>query len=452
MGILSGLFRSRDKPTDSTAGSAWRFYFGNSSSNKLVSERSAMQVAAVYACVRVLAEAVAQLPLHLYRYTGEGSKEKAADHPLYFLLHDEPNPEMSSFVFRETLMTHILLWGNAYAQIIRNGKGEMVALYPLMPNRMRVDRDEHGRLYYEYTLSDDDAPQIKKTILKPSEVLHIPGLGYDGLVGYSPIAVAKNAVGLTIATEEYGAKFFANGATPGGILEYPGTVKDPDKVREAWNKGFGGSGNSNKVAVLEEGMKYTPISINPDEAQFLDTRKFQIDEIARIFRVPPHLIGDLEHSTFSNIEQQSLEFVTYSLQPWLVRWEQGIHRVLLNENERKDYFVKFNVDGLLRGDYQSRMNGYATARQNGWMSANDIRELENLDRIPEKDGGDLYLINGNMTKLADAGIFAADAGKENSDEEVLEMEDPDGDQSGDGSSGSGENTLPERNHRGRKLV
>lgn len=452
MGILSGLFRSRDKPTDSTAGSAWRFYFGNSSSNKLVSERSAMQVAAVYACVRVLAEAVAQLPLHLYRYTGEGSKEKAADHPLYFLLHDEPNPEMSSFVFRETLMTHILLWGNAYAQIIRNGKGEVVALYPLMPNRMRVDRDEHGRLYYEYTLSDDDAPQVKKTILKPSEVLHIPGLGYDGLVGYSPIAVAKNAVGLTIATEEYGAKFFANGATPGGILEYPGTVKDPDKVREAWNKGFGGSGNSNKIAVLEEGMKYTPISINPDEAQFLDTRKFQIDEIARIFRVPPHLIGDLEHSTFSNIEQQSLEFVTYSLQPWLVRWEQGIHRVLLNENEQKDYFVKFNVDGLLRGDYQSRMNGYATARQNGWMSANDIRELENLDRIPEKDGGDLYLINGNMTKLADAGIFAADAGKENSDEEVLELEDPDGDGSGDGSSGSGEDSLPERNHRGRKLV
>ncbi|MCD8075154.1 MAG: phage portal protein [Lachnospiraceae bacterium] len=453
MGILSGLFRSRDKPSDSTAGSAWRFYFGNSSSNKLVSERSAMQVAAVYACVRVLAEAVAQLPLHLYRYTGEGSKEKAADHPLYFLLHDEPNPEMSSFVFRETLMTHILLWGNAYAQIIRNGKGEVVALYPLMPNRMRVDRDEHGRLYYEYTLSDDDAPQIKKTILKPSEVLHIPGLGYDGLVGYSPIAVAKNAVGLTIATEEYGAKFFANGATPGGILEYPGTVKDPDKVREAWNKGFGGSGNSNKVAVLEEGMKYTPISINPDEAQFLDTRKFQIDEIARIFRVPPHLIGDLEHSTFSNIEQQSLEFVTYSLQPWLVRWEQDIHRVLLNENERRDYFVKFNVDGLLRGDYQSRMNGYATARQNGWMSANDIRELENLDRIPEKDGGDLYLINGNMTKLADAGIFVAEAGKENEDdEEVLELEDPDGDGSGSGSSGSGEDAVSERNHRGRKLV
>lgn len=445
MGIFSGLFKARDKPKDSTAGSAWRFYFGNSSSNKIVTERSSMQVAAVYACVRVLAEGVAQLPLHLYRYTGEGSKEKAIDHPLYSLLHDAPNPEMSSFVFRETLMTHLLLWGNAYAQIIRNGKGEVVALYPLMPNRMNVDRDEHQNLYYEYTVSADDAPKVKKETLKPSEVLHIPGLGFDGLVGYSPIAVAKNAIGMTIACEEYGAKFFANGATPGGILEHPGVIKDPEAVRDAWNKGFSGD-SAHKVAVLEEGMKYTPISISPDEAQFLDTRKFQIDEIARIFRIPPHLIGDMEHSTFSNIEQQSLEFVTYTLQPWLVRWEQGIHRALLSENERKNYFAKFNVDGLLRGDYQSRMNGYATARQNGWMSANDIRELENLDRIPAEEGGDLYLINGNMTKLADAGIFAADAGKENEDdEEVLELEDPDGDEddSGEG-AGDGADT---GNHR-----
>ncbi|MCC8044194.1 MAG: phage portal protein [Clostridiales bacterium] len=457
MSILSGIFKSRDKPKDTTAGSAWVFRFGNSSADKLVSERSSLQVAAVYACVRVLAEAVAQLPLHLYEYKDAGNKEKALDHPLYSILHDEPNPEMTSFIFRETMMTHLLLWGNAYAQIIRNGRGEVVALYPLMANRMKVDRDSDGRLYYEYTLSYDEAPQVKKAILKPSEVLHIPGLGFDGLVGYSPIAVAKNAIGLSIATEEYGAKFFANGATPGGILEYPGVVKDPDAVREAWSKGFGGSGNSNKVAVLEEGMKYTPISINPDEAQFLDTRKFQISEIARIFRVPPHLIGDLEHSTFSNIEQQSLEFVTYSLQPWLVRWEQGINRALLTSEEKKTYFVKFNVDGLLRGDYASRMSGYATARQNGWMSANDIRELENLDRIPAEDGGDLYLINGNMTKLVDAGIFAnsstsSNTGKEgNSDEEVLELENPEGDKP-DGRTDRGTGAVPERDDRGRKLV
>ena len=201
-------------------------------------------------------------------------------------------------------------------------------------------------------------------------------------------------------------------------------------------------------------MKYTPISISPEQAQFLETRKFQIDEIARIFRVPPHMVGDLEKSSFSNIEQQSLEFVKYTLEPWIVRWEQSINRVLLTESEKAAYFVKFNVDGLLRGDYQSRMNGYATARQNGWMSANDIRELENLDRIPAEQGGDLYLINGNMTKLEDAGIFAADGGgkEEESDEEVLEVEEPDSSESGDTGADTGEDAVPKRHHRRGKLV
>ena len=417
--ILSGFFRSRDKPTDSTTGSTYRFLFGGTTSGKAVTERSAMQMTAVYSCVRILSEAIAGLPIHLYRSDDDGSKEKATDHPLYFILHDEPNPEMTSFVFRETLMTHLLLWGNAYAQIIRNGKGEVVALYPLMPNRMTVDRDEDGHLYYEYQTSQEEAHTMNgsRVRLSPYDVLHIPGLGFDGLVGYSPIAMAKNSIGMAIACEEYGAKFFANGATPGGILEHPGVVKDPDRVRDSWNAAFGGSSNSNKVAVLEEGMKYTPISISPEQAQFLETRKFQIDEIARIFRIPPHMIGDLEKSSFSNIEQQSLEFVKYTLDPWVCRWEQSMQRVLLTQDEKKEYFFKFNVDGLLRGDYQSRMNGYATGRQNGWMSANDIRELENLDRIPSEDGGDLYLINGNMTKLADAGIFAAAApAKEEPDE------------------------------------
>lgn len=426
MSILSGLFKSRDKPKDSTSGSMYRFFFGGTTSGKAVTERSAMQMTAVYSCVRILSEAVAGLPLHLYRYTEEGSKEKAVDHPLYTILHDEPNPEMTSFVFRETLMTHLLLWGNAYAQIIRNGKGEVIALYPLMPNKMTVDRDQSGQLYYEYQTSQEEAHTMKGSLvrLSPRDVLHIPGLGFDGLVGYSPIAMAKNAIGLAIATEEYGSKFFANGATPGGILEHPGVVKDPERVRQSWNSAFGGSSNSNKVAVLEEGMKYTPISISPEQAQFLETRKFQIDEIARIFRIPPHMIGDLEKSSFSNIEQQSLEFVKYTLDPWVCRWEQSMQRALLRPEEKKDYFFKFNVDGLLRGDYQSRMNGYAVGRQNGWMSANDIRELENLDRIPEEEGGDLYLINGNMTKLKDAGIFAASAQSQKTEEEDEQTDEP----------------------------
>lgn len=431
MGIFSGLFHSRDKPINSLNGSGYRFFLGGSTAGKAVTEQSAMQMTAVYACVRILSEAIAGLPLHLYRYNDNSGKEKALNHPLYLLLHDEPNPEMSSFVFRETLMTHLLLWGNAYAQVIRNGKGEVMALYPLMPGRMTVDRDSSGQLYYSYQKSNSDAPTMPggMVILKPSDVLHVPGLGFDGLVGYSPIAMAKNAIGLAIATEEYGAKFFANGATPGGILEYPGTVKDPDRVRDSWNRGFSGSQNAGKVAILEEGMKYTPISIAPEQAQFLETRKFQINEIARIFRVPPHMVGDLEKSSFSNIEQQSLEFVKYTLDPWVVRWEQSIQRTLLTAEEKSQYFVKFNLEGLLRGDYQSRMNGYATARQNGWMSANDIRELENLDRIPAEAGGDRILVNGNMLPLEMAGAFAniSQSGKEEnkpdeSQDKVLEVE------------------------------
>ena len=231
MSIFTSLFRSRDKPQNSTVGSNYSFFMGGTTSGKVVTERSAMQMTAVYSCVRILAEAVAGLPLHLYRYTEDGGKTKAIYHPLYRLLHDEPNPEMSSFVFRETLMTHLLLWGNAYSQIIRNGKNEIIALYPLMPNKMTVERDSSGQLYYSYYRGSDEAYRERDNIviLRPTDVLHIPGLGFDGLVGYSPIAMAKNAIGMAIACEEYGAKFFANGAAPGGVLEHPGTIAE-----ESW--------------------------------------------------------------------------------------------------------------------------------------------------------------------------------------------------------------------------
>ena len=397
--FISRLFPSRASPKNSFWSSPYSFFFGTSSSGKSVNEKTALQTTAVYACVRILAETIASLPLHTYRYS-PGGKEKAQEHPLYHLLHSEPNPEMTSFVFRETLMGHLLLWGNAYAQIIRDGRGRVLGLYPLLPSKMLVSRTDQGILFYQY---EKDG---RIYFLPDTDVLHIPGLGFDGLVGYSPVAMAKNAIGMAIATEEYGAKFFANGASPGGVLEHPGVVKDPGKIRESWNAVYQGSGNAHRVAVLEEGMKFQPIGIPPEQAQFLETRKYQLNEIARIFRIPPHMIGDLEKSSFSNIEQQSLEFVMYTLDPWVIRWEQAISRALFSDSEKRQYFVKFNVDGLLRGDYQSRMNGYAVGRQNGWLSANDIRELENLNRIPPELGGDLYLVNGNMTKLADAGIFA----------------------------------------------
>lgn len=419
MGIKSlfGFGQARDKPVDKAADAGYSFLFGRTTSGKPVNERTAMQTTAVYACVRILAEAVASLPLHVYEYQDDGGKKLVHDHPLYYLLHDEPNPEMTSFVFRETLMSHLLIWGNAYAQIIRDGAGRVLGLYPLLPDKMEVQRDDKGNIYYVYSRNSDENPTFKEygnIKLKAEDVLHIPGLGFDGLIGYSPIAMAKNAVGMTLACEEYGASFFANGANPGGVLEHPGVLKDPSKVRESWNSVYRGVNNAHKIAVLEEGMKYQQIGIPPEEAQFLETRKFQINEIARLYRIPPHMVGDLDKSSFSNIEQQSLEFVKYTLDPWVIRWEQSLQRSLLLPGEKGKYFIKLNVDGLLRGDYQSRMNGYAVGRQNGWFSANDIREMENMNQIPDEEGGNLYLINGAMTKLADAGAFAkTDTGQQN---------------------------------------
>lgn len=361
---ILGIRGARDKPKDSYGGSAYSFFFGRSASGKNVNERAAMQTTAVYSCVRILAETVASLPVHLYRYTETG-KERVYDHSLYRMLNDEPNPEITSFVFRETL-SHLLIWGNAYAQIIRDGNGRGLALYPLLPDKMEADRDENGQLYYIYTRNSDENPNFEeygRVYLRQQDVLHIPGLGFDGLVGYSPIAMAKNAVGMTLACEEYGASFFENGANPGGVLEHPGVLKDPAKVRESWHSVYGGSKNAGKVAVLEEGMKYQQIGIPPEEAQFLE------------------------------------------LDPWVIRWEQSLQRALLLPQEKNEYFLKLNVDGLLRGDYQSRMTGYSIGRQNGWLSTNDIREMENMNLVPVEEGGDLYLINGNMTKLKDAAGF-----------------------------------------------
>ena len=413
MSIFKGLFRSRDKPQNAnnseTYGllSRWNFLSGTAS-GKTVTERTAMQTSAVYACVRVLSESLAGLPLQIYERTEDGGKTLKTSHPLYNLLHDEPNPEMTSFIWRETLMSHLLLFGNAYSQIVRNGRGYPIALYPLLPDRMSVERKPGGEIIYTYYSSKGEVK------FRKWEILHIPGLGFDGLIGYSPIQMAKNAIGMTLAAEEYGSKFFANGATPGGILEHPSTIKDIQRVKDSWNAEYRGPGNANKVAVLEEGMKYHAIGIAPEQAQFLESRKFQIAEIARIFRVLLHMIGDLEKSSFSNITQQSLEFVMYTLNPWVRRWEDGLQQALLLPGEKSRIVIRFNVDGLLRGDYKSRMDGYAVGRQNGWLSANDIRSLEKLNLIPADEGGDLLLVNGNLMPLVSRmnSVSENDGGKE----------------------------------------
>ena len=411
---FTALFRARDKPRDAVS-SAPTFYFGTSGSGKSVNAQTAIQLSTVYACVRVISETIASLPLGVYAVKGNGN-EKAMDHPLYRLLHDEPNPEMTSFVFREVMLAHLLLWGNSYCQLIRSGRNRITALYPLLPDKMVVDRDKNGVLFYNYTTGDGTV-----VTLDPSEVMHIPGLGFDGIMGYSPIALEKNAIGLAIASEEYGSKFFGNGARPSGILTHPNTVKNPKALRESWNAAYGGSANAGRVCVLEEGMRFEPIAIPNNEAQFLETRKFQVDEICRIFRVPPHLVGNLEHATFSNIEHQSIDFAVHTIRPWLVRIEQAMNRSLFSEREKGGYYCAFNMDGLMRGDYKSRMEGYAIGRQNGWLSANDIRELENMNPIPEADGGNAYLVNGNMVSVS----RAASAAEPASSSELASANEPD---------------------------
>lgn len=465
MGFLEwmGFSKPRDAPeknlpevTDSVRDSGQIFSFGTANSGEKVDEQSAMQISAVYACVRLLAETVAALPLHLYRYTDDGKgKESAFDHPLYRILYRQPNDEMSSFIWRETMMTHLLLWGNAYSQIIRDGRNNVLGLYPLLPENVEVDRDEQGQLYYIYHAYTDEVPgeQNQDIYFRKDEILHIPGLGFNGLVGFSPIAMMKNSLGTTLAVEKYGASFFKNGAQPSGVLEHPGVLKDPQKIRDNWTAVYGGANNAHRVAVLEEGMAYKAISLPPEDSQFLSTRQFGVEEICRIFRVPPHMVQSLEHATFSNIEHQSIDFVVHTLTPWLVRFEQAIIKDLLLEEEQDVLFPKFNVDGLLRGDYQSRMNGYATGISNGFLSPNDIHRLENMDLIPAEEGGDDYYLNGGYVKLRDAGKFARAkqaAAEQNQPKADLEEPSEGTDNAVDSENGRSESTPQKPRERKRK--
>ena len=403
MGFIQNIFKGRS--TDRMAGSGYRFFFGQSSAGTNVNEKSALQMTAVYACVRVLAESIASLPLHLYTKDEHGNRKKAEDHPLFFLLHSEPNPEMCSYAFREAMMTSLLLYGNAYAQILRNGRGEVVGLYPLMANKMTVERDEHGRLFYRYQRYNEEPPTMNgnTVILTAEDVLHIPGLSYDGLVGLSPIAACRNAVGAGLAADEFSSRFYANGASPSGVLMHPGVIKDPERLRENWSQIYGGARNAGKVAVLEENMRFEPISISPQDSQLLETRRFSVEEICRIFRVPPHLVQDLERATFNNIEQMSLDFVMYSLMPWVCRWEQCMAKSLLSPQEKRHMEIRFNLDGLLRGSYESRMRGYQTAVNTGIFSVNDCRKLENMDLLTPEEGGDIHMVQGAMIPLTMVG-------------------------------------------------
>ena len=455
-----GFSRPRDAPNetlpqieDNVRDSGGIFVFGMANSGERVDEKSALQISTVYACVRLLAETVASLPLHLYKYTGQGDgKERATDHPLYKILYRQANPEMTSFSFREAMMMHLLLWGNAYAQIVRDGKNGILGLYPLLPENVEIDRDERGNLFYTYHAYTDEVPgeHDKDIIFQRDEILHIPGLGFNGLVGFSPIAMMKNALGTTLAVERYGSSFFRNGAQPAGVLEHPGVLKDPQKIRDNWMNAYGGAGNAHKVAVLEEGMQYKPISLPPEDSQFLSTREFGVEEICRMFQVPPHLVQDLKRSTFNNIEHQGISFVQYSLMPWLIRIEKGIVKDLLIEEEQDTYFPKFNVDGLMRGDYKSRMDAYAIGVGNGFFSPNDVRRLENMDLIPHDEGGDDYYLNGSYNKLKDAGAAYQTAQPQQEPTEEEQPAEPDEENPDEEKEEQGESKNHAERHEQRK--
>lgn len=376
----------------------------NTAAGVRVTVDTATQVAAVYACVRVLSESLASLPLITYEKLAAGGKARAFAHPLYTLLHDQPNEYQTSFEFREMMMAHVVLRGNAFAQIIFNGAGGIESLRPIHPDSIQLIALDSYRYFYRY-----QGPGNQFFNLRSDEVFHVKGLSCEGFLGESPIDNLKNAIGIAMAADEHGARFFSNNAQPGGLLKYPTRLnpKEQQNLRDSWERLHSGPTNANRVAILENGLEFTPLSVTNEQAQFLQTRQFQISEIARIFRIPPHMIGDLSKSSFSNIEQQSLEFVIHTIRPWAIRWEQAIKRALLTPEEKQKYFSEFLLDALLRGDTVSRGNYYQLARTNGWLNIDEIRELENLNPLP--DGlGQTYLQPLNMATLGETETPAED--------------------------------------------
>jgi HK97 family phage portal protein len=390
MGLVRSLFAKEKRLEPGRLRGLLGVGLAQSVAGATVTPSTALTNTAVLACVRVITESLASLPLIVYRQRGR-DRQRATDLGLYELLHDQANPELTSFEYRELKLAHALLWGNSYSEIEWSGEGEVLGLWPLNPAATEPVRYKDN-LYYMTQVGNE-------TITLPAwRVHHLRGLGIDGLRGLSMIRLAMNAIGLGLATEEFGGRFFSNGARPGVVLKHPGVLSEPayNRLKESWNAEHQGLSNAHRVKILEEGLGMETLGIPPEEAQFLETRKFQLAEVARIFRVPAHMVNDLDHATFSNIEHLSIQFVTHSLLPWMVRDEKAMRRDLLVGSERKKLLIKYLVQALLRGDTTSRYQAYSIGRQNGWLSTNDIREMEDMNPV---DGGDVYLQPLNMTPI-----------------------------------------------------
>lgn len=382
---------------------------GGTASGETVGPTTALRLSVYFACIRNISEDVGKLPVMVYEDMPDGTKRRERDNPIWELLGEKPNSEMSAMTFRETLTHHALGWGNGYAEIVRNVAGEAIELWPITPERVKPFRAADRSLWFQVQ-SAATSGYREPNYVPAADMLHIHGLGYDGCGGYSVASYAKESIGSGLALDKYGASFFGNGALPGAVLEHPASLspKALQNLRKSWEEMHKGAGNAHKAAILEEGMKLNKISVNPNDAQFIESKQHTVEDICRWFRMPPHMVQHLLRATFANIEHQGIEYVKFTLEAWLQRWEQEVKRKLLGSG---NYYFEHNINGLLRGDTQSRYAAYAVGRQWGWMSANDIRRLENLDPI---DGGDVYLSPQNMTpadRLNDV-IDAQIAGKQ----------------------------------------
>jgi HK97 family phage portal protein len=365
-----------------------------------INAETANSCVAYFAGKRLIAETVGQLPLIEYKRLPRG-KDRATDRIVYRLLHDEPNPEMDAMAFKESRMDSAIGWGNAFAEIEWNmDDGYPVALWPLTTANMKVGRDVNtGELLYIYRLPDGTVVK-----LPAYRVWHLKGYSPDGILGYDTVFLMREAIALAMSMQEYGARFFGNGANPGGVLEHPNhlSTASQENLRKSWNEMHQGLSNAHRIAILEEGMKYQQVGIPPENAQFLESRKFQLNEVARLLHIPPHMLADLDRATFSNIEHQGIEYVTYTMLPWLKRWEQTCTRKLIMPWERKTYFVEFLVDALLRGDSAARSAYYASRQLNGSMTINDVREAENENPIDDPNA-DKAFVQANMIPIDKAG-------------------------------------------------
>lgn len=401
-GLLVGAFKNLFAPgaaKSATVSSQFRLTPGMMLNGVQLNNVTAMQYSAVWACIHVLAETFASCKCYLYQKLPDGSRRRAVENPLYDVLTYVAAPNMPAYYLRETMQYHVLSGGNVYAEKVLDSKGEVAQLNMLLPVNVLPAQDYNtGEIYYNV----NDRGKLYK--LPAEKILHIPGLGYNGVIGYSPLAMARRAIILGMSSEELGNKFFENGALATGVLETDKPLKEDawQRLKEQFRARYEGRSNAGSTMILEGGMKFNRISVNPEEAQFLETRKYQTEEIARFYRVPLHLIQNLEKSTYSNIEQQTIDFYQNTMLPWFVRWEQFMNMRCLTRRQRQDgYYCEFDMLSMLRGDNQSRANMLHLMRQDGIINADEWRERENMNPLPDGQGKTVF-INGNMLPVEEA--------------------------------------------------